>query len=326
MERCMRRWKIWTAVLLAAALIGGCGVREAFSNGKKGEKEYGKGETMMIVTTERLRYEELYSDQIWNAAVDNRGTTFESVLLTQIHDFLKELRVMSLMAKEQGIELTSREKELVKEAAKQYYTALGGTDAAKFDLDEKTIEAFYTDYWIAEKLVEKLTEGINLEVSDSEAKVITVTQIELDDLAEATEVLAKVQEEGSDFSSLAKEYSTDSETEKQIFRGLHGSEYEEAAFRLATGEISGILSDSGKYYILKCVSDYDESATKVRKEQMMRQKKNEAFYGSYQTYKDEMELTEDPALWQEITIAGSPKVMADFYEIYEKVCVGETAQ
>ncbi len=65
---------------------------------------------MVILTTERLRYENVYSEEIWTAEVDGGGTAFETVLTGQIHDFLKELKVMSLMAREKEITLSSREK------------------------------------------------------------------------------------------------------------------------------------------------------------------------------------------------------------------------
>lgn len=326
MEKWMNRWKTGVAVFVAAALLCGCGGSMPLMSKSKGEKEYGKAETMVIVTTERLRYEELYSEKIWNAAVDNRGTTFETVLLTQIHDFLKELKLMSLMASDQKISLSSKEKELAKEAAETYMDALGEELSGQFGLEKKEIETLYTDYWLSEKLVDKLTDGMNLEVSDSEAKVITVSQIECDDEATAQEVLSKVQTEGTDFNSVAKAYSKDQEIKKQVFKGLKGSAYEEAAYGLEQGQISGVISDSGKYYILKCINDYDESATKIHKEQMLRDKKNQAFYSAYQSFKDEKELTGDPEIWRDLSISDSPKTKADFFKIYEEVCQAGTVE
>ena len=254
-----KRWGMWLIFLTLTALLYGCSARETLSSGKNGEKEYQRAETMVLVTTERLRYEEVYTEKVWNAAVDNRGTTFETVLLSQIHDFLRELKLMSMMAQEKKITLTSREKEKAKEAAGEYMRALGEAGAKEFGLTEQDMENLFTDYWVSEKLVEQLTEGMNLEVSDSEAKVITVSQIELSDEGRAREVLSRLSEEGADFSSIAKEYSEDPEMKKQIFYGLKGREYEEAAFSLAAGEISGVLEDSGKYYILKCVRRKDVS-------------------------------------------------------------------
>ena len=48
-------------------------------------------------------------------------------------------------------------------------------------LTRDVVESLYEDYWKAERLVETLTESVNLEVSDSEAKVITVDEIVLSD-------------------------------------------------------------------------------------------------------------------------------------------------
>ena len=120
----MGKWNRWgrtlAAVVLAAAVVCGCGVKETLLSGRKSEREYGKAETMVIVTTERLRYEELYTDKIWDTVVDESGTTFEETLLSQIHDFLKELKTMSRMADEEKVTLSGKERELAKQAAAQY--------------------------------------------------------------------------------------------------------------------------------------------------------------------------------------------------------------
>ena len=114
----MGKWNRWgrtlSVVVLAAAVVCGCGVKETLLSGRKSEREYGKSETMVIVTTERLRYEELYTDKIWDTVVDESGTTFEETLLSQIHDFLKELKTMSRMADEEKVTLSGKERELAK--------------------------------------------------------------------------------------------------------------------------------------------------------------------------------------------------------------------
>ena len=310
------------AAMAAAVCLGGCGAVETLYSGK-GEREYGKAETMVILTTERLRYENVYSEEIWTAEVDGGGTAFETVLTGQIHDFLKELKVMSLMAREKEITLSSREKELAKTAAGQYMDALGSVQAEEFGLTEEKAEALYTDYWTAEKLVETITGDTNLEVSDSEAKVISVAQIQVSDRTRAEEIRSKIQEEGMDFFAAAKEYSADPEIKKQLWYGLMGEEYEKTAFSMASGEVSPVVEDGGKYYILRCENDYDEAATRVRKEQMIREKRSAAFYSSYQAFQAEHPLTGDEELWQGLTVTGSPAVTADFFEIFETVCAGE---
>ena len=264
----MGKWNRWgrtlSVVVLAAAVVCGCGVKETLLSGRKSEREYGKSETMVIVTTERLRYEELYTDKIWDTVVDESGTTFEETLLSQIHDFLKELKTMSRMADEEKVTLSGKERELAKQAAAQYMKELKNAGESS-EIDKDVVESLYEDYWKTEKLVETLTGSVNLEVSDSEAKVITVDEIVLSDKDQADEALKKVQMEGTDFMTVAKEVSEDQEIEKKISRGLRPEAYEKAAYALATGEISDVIEADGKYYILRCVNDYDEAATKVRK-------------------------------------------------------------
>ena len=322
-DRNMGKWNRWgrtlAAVVLTAVIVCGCGVKETLLSGRKSEREYGKAETMVIVTTERFRYEELYTDKIWDVAVDESGTTFEETLVNQIHDFLKELKTMSRMADEENVTLSGKERELVKQAAAQYMENLKNAGDS-FEITRDVAESLYEDYWKAEKLVETLTENVNLEVSDSEAKVITVDEIVLSDKDQADETLKKVRTEGTDFMTVAKEVSEDQEIEKKISRGMRSEEYEQVAYALASGEISDVIGADGKYYILRCVSDYDEAATKIRKEEMVREKKNEAFYETYSEYAAKVHLAKDDSLWKNLSITDGEKTSADFFEIFETVC------
>lgn len=313
-------------VLALSLMISGCGIPAGLPSIGKGEKEYGKAETMVILTTEKLRYEEVYTEEIWNTVVDEDGTTFESALLPQIHDFMIELKTMSNMAKEQEIALTSREKEQVEAASEMYISALGSEQMESFGLKTEDLSALYTDYWLSEKLVEQLTGELNLEVSDSEAKVITVAQIVLSNQEKAEEVLALVQKDGADFNAIAKEYSEVEEIKQSLCRGQNKGAYEDAAFHMEEDEISGVVEDDGVYYILKCVDDYDEEATRARKEQMMQEKKTETFQISYQTYKADHPLTGEKELWEILSIDDALDTQADFFAIYDEVCGAQNGE
>lgn len=319
----MKRWKniCKTCILLTCAVVlsAGCSVKDFMTSGMSGIREYGKPETMVILTTEKLRYEALYTDQIWSAEIDQEGTAFEQELLSQVHDFLRELKLMSHMAEEKEVALTSQEKESARIAAAQYMEALGAMQAEDFGLELIDMENLYQDYWKAEKLVDELTGDMDLEVSVSEAKVITVSEIALPDCETAEEVLLKVQEENADFSGIAKEYTELGAVQKQIYYGLMGEKYEQTAFSLETGGISDVIEENGIFYILKCICDYDVDATRIHKEEMMRQKKNDSFFTTYQTYKAEKPLIEDEDLWKTLSIHGCPNVSADFFALYDAV-------
>ena len=93
-------------------------------------------------------------------------------------------------------------------------------------------------------------------------------------------------------------------------------------FALATGEISDVIEADGKYYILRCVNDYDEAATKARKEEMVREKRNEVFYETYSEYAAKVHLAKDDSLWKNLSITDGERTSADFFEIFETVCKG----
>ena len=96
-------------------------------------------------------------------------------------------------------------------------------------------------------------------------------------------------------------------------------EFEKGAFINSTN--IPILTTDERHIIGICYKEKgNEEATKLRKEEMIREKKTEAFHSSYQAYKAEHPLIGDVELWDSLSVAESPKVEADFFGIYEEVC------
>ena len=71
------------------------------------------GQIMTVAATERNRYQNIYTGQLWSVAADGSGTTFESLLKGQMEQFLTELAAINLLAEEKGVELTNQEKTQV---------------------------------------------------------------------------------------------------------------------------------------------------------------------------------------------------------------------
>ena len=84
---------------------------------------YTKAQIMIIATTERNRYEQVYTDRIWDAVMEN-GETFEEYLLNEIRVFMENLKTMTLLAQDRGITLSSGEQDKVRRLARNYYSGL----------------------------------------------------------------------------------------------------------------------------------------------------------------------------------------------------------
>ena len=307
------------ALLGAAALLTGCqGGLPIFSRVKEVEG-YPLNQAMIVAATERNCYQEAYTDQLWDAVLDEEGTTAETFLLRQVEVFLKELKLVSQMAEEQGIGLDGEEQALVAQLAEEYYSGLTEGDLAYLGVTQEDVEILYGDYALADKAVTELTGGADLEVSDSEAKVIGLQQIEVWDEATAERVWALTQEEGANFVSIAREYSVNPEIQRKLARGEGGQALEEAAFALAEGEVSGVIQSGQVYYIVKCVDDYDEEATRERKGELELLKKEQAFQEIYGEYESGHTVVFGENFWDGMDFdGGADCTTTNFFELYRE--------
>lgn len=306
------------AAALTAVLLTGCGKGLPIASEAAETKAYTKGQSMIIVATERNRYQSVYTSQIWGVELPDGGT-FESYLLGQVKEFLEEMKMMTMLADEKEIIVTSAEKEELRKLSETYYASLTEEDLAYTGASEDDVRTMYEEYFLSNKVVEELTKDMDLEISDSEAKVIIVKEIVMSDETTAAEVLNQVNAEGADFDAIARSYSEEAETERQLGRGESSGPVEEAAFALTTGEISGVVEDNGLYYIVKCVSDYDEDATQARKDSLYQKRKKDAFDQIYDQFKAENSITFSDDIWGDISFSISDKTTTtNFFELYRQ--------
>lgn len=313
-----RKLKQAFAIVLACVFLAGCGKGIPIVSEVQETKAYTKPQSMIIVATERNRYQKVYSSQIWGVELPDGGT-FESYLLGQVREFLHEMRLMNMLAEEKEITITSAEKEELRKLSEEYYKSLTEEDLAYIGADEDDVRTMYEEYFLSNKVVRELTKDMDLEISDSEAKVITVEEIVMSDGTTAADVWNEVNVEGADFSAIAREYSENSETVRQIGRGGEGGAVEKAAFALAAGEISEVVEEDGLYYIIKCISDYDEDATQARKDSLYYQRKQDAFGRIYTQFKADNPITFDDEIWKDISFSVSDKTeTTNFFELYRQ--------
>ena len=309
----------WAVLCLALMLaISGCAQRPASTNGNKVvDAEFTRGQIMVVAATERNRYQNIYTGDLWPVKADSDGTTFEEKLMDQIGQFLIELATTNLMADEEGVELTGQEKDDLKNLTKEYYHKLSEQDRDYLGVSEDEVYDLYCRYFRADKLVAELTKAENLEVSDAEAKVIQIQQIRLDSRQEAETVLTQVQTENADFSSVAARASKDSQIQHTLEWSKDMDVLGKAAFDLEQDHTSGILEQDGSFYILKCINAYDVDATVARKKRLGQEKKTRAFLDIYEPFVKEhtVKLKED--LGQMVDFTKGEECRTDnFFQMY----------
>ena len=284
----------------------------------KQERElYTQGQIRMIAATERNRYQNLYTGQLWSVTADGQGNTFEALLKSQIGQFLEELAVVDRMADEQGIQLTSQDEDDINNLAEEYYTGLSKEDLAYMQVSKDEVLDLYRKYYRADKTVSQMTESKNLEVSDAEAKVIQVERIETDSREKAEELLSQVSEEKADFTSIAEKNSLNSQVKFSLEWDADLKEPDKSAFALEENEISAIIEAGGRFYIQKCINAYDQQATALRKERLAQKKKTEAFQEIYLPYQEKYRVRLNGDIWENIDFSAGEGCNSDnFFSLY----------
>ncbi len=241
------------------------------------------GEGKVLLAYEAAAYALNYGEDIFDVVTDD--SYLKDEVLDKVADDLIILRKVRILAEAEGISLSNSDKENLKSAAKSFYNELTIKIVTELGISVADVYNLYEDFYYAQSYYESITDDVNVSISYDEARVIKVYSIfvAIDTDTDKTEAYEKISTAyslvtgGTDFTTVARRYSDDETLTYQFARGEMVSEYEEAAFSLIAGEVSEIIETDDGYYIIKCVSDYVESATLTNKENIENEYKRSAF-------------------------------------------------
>jgi foldase protein PrsA len=95
---------------------------------------------------------------------------------------------------------------------------------------------------------------------------------------------------------------------------------EQAAFALEQDEISPIVEQDQRYYILKCVTAYDQEATAARKVRLMQERRANSFKELYDPFAEEHEVKLTDGIWDQVDFSqGENCTSEDFFQRY-RIC------
>lgn len=294
-------------------------------------------EAMVYLTNMKNQYEQAFGNQIWQASYE--GETLEADMKKTVLARIARIKAMNLLADKYEISLSDEESENATKAAKQYYESLTDKERELLAVDEKLLCMMYEEYALAGKVYEYLIADINPEISDDEARTITVQHIliktySLNEAGEHVpyseeakkEAYRKISEalkrakEGEDFAVLSAEYSEDSNSSYSFGKGTMDAAFEEAAFNLGTDEISDIVETEHGYHIIKCISTFDRDETDRNKVKIVEQRRKEVFNEEYSGFVEGLARSLNEKLWETVGFIDDAEVTtSSFFEVYQNV-------
>lgn len=280
-------------------------------------------EFMVYLTNIQNRYESVYGSQIWS--VSSNGISMESRVKDTVAARIAQVKTMNLLAQEYQVVLTDEEEKFVLQAAKEYYQSLNNGEIQAMGVTEELIGRLYREYLTAHKVYEYIIRDINPEISDDEARTVTVDWIflsspeENDEVKDLAEDIKRRLDGGEEFYTLALNYSNDKTVTHSFGKGVMDQTVEDCAFNLAVDETSPVIKGAEGYYIIHCVSTLDRKETDVNKEKIITQRKKEAFNEVYGTFAGNQIKQLNEELWESAVMIHDGQVTtASFFDIYEK--------
>lgn len=329
---------------LTACGSGDSGRKVVFTTGfgkdevfRIGDESCSKAEIMVYLTTTQNQYESVYGAEIWNTSLD--GVTLEENVKETVLAKIAQIKTMYLLALEKELSLDENEEELVKQAAIEYFESLNEVEIQLMGVDLDTIEVLYREYALADKVYRYIIQDINPEISDDEARTITVQHIYIrtwttdgagnkiaySDTAKraayekASEIREMAVDGEHDFTELASKYSEDSNITYSFGKGEMDEAYETAAFLLETDEVSQVVETEIGYHIIKCLNTFNREETDANKLKIVEKRRNEAFGQEYDRFVETLVRNLNQKLWDEITLIHDSEVAnAGFFEVYAK--------
>lgn len=345
-KRIFDRFKILISVFLCAALLTACDrtvvVTGGFAEGEVfriNTLSCSRSEMNIYLTNMANAYEATFGEQIWTTSAGN--TTIEDAFKETVLAKVTRIKVLNLMAKEEKISLSGDEKKSLKKAAKAYMKTLSKNEKAELGADEDLVFQMYSEYALAEKVYNSIVDEVNFEISDDDARSITVEQIfiktyhedthgRLTDYSDAAKAEAKeralaIREKAvteSDFESLCALYNEEDESTHTYRRGEMPETYEDVAFALEEGEISYVITTDDGYYIVKCISTYERKATNENKEAIINEAKRKAFEEKYNEFLPNVIANINEKEWENIKIIHNSEMKTDsFFDIYTDIMI-----
>lgn len=336
-------------LMLFVTMLTGCEGKESISDTKivlttgfekdevfrLGDSNCTVPEIMVYLTNIQNQYESIYGDEIWNTKID--GVTLEDNIKEVALSRMAQVKTMTLLATEQGVVLTDKELASVDEITDMYFDSLSQVEKDTLNITRELIYNLYTEYAISTKVYESIIKDINPEISDDEARTITIKHIYIktfnydddgnkvpydsvhkDEARRLAHELRQRIEAGEDFDSLAREYSNDEEITLSFGKGEKETAFEVAAFELGKDELSEVVNTDYGFEIIKCMSTFNREVTDENKIKIVEKRKQEAFTAEYEEFAKGLTKNINDELWDSITFVHDANIDThDFFELFD---------
>ena len=335
---------VLSGVLCTSFVISGCGKKEinpddvvATLNGK----EIKLGLANFIAQYQAVTYDAYYSAYMggaamWSQDYSGDGNTMEDMVKEQVMDTIETNYLLEEHMADYKVEITEDELAAMKEAAADFMKNNEPAAIERMTASEEIVAEMLRLDTIQKKMHSAIVAEVDTEVSDEEAaqKTFSYYNITLPEESaenvESTEAVAKEQGTEEQEAEL-KDYATQvagaakedfdavKDTYAQSERTYSYGKDEESfakeviaeADQLKEGEISDLIeTEDGQYYVIRLDSEFDETATESKKQEIVSKRQENHYKEDWDGYKEEADWSVKESVWKNVTFIGNQYTIA----------------
>ena len=303
-----------------------------------GSERAGEEEWLLYLVNIANGYEQVYGEELINLKADDADSMLDECKELAMAQ-LSRIKAMKLLASKQKITLTEEEQKAALDAATLYFETLSEEEKELLGIKRVDVIAdIYEEKLLADKLYAYFIKDVNPEISDDEARIITVQHVllktytfdefgnrraltdkELSQVYKRAEEVHRLALEGESFDALISKYSEDIKGTYAFGKGEMEEAFEAAAFQLATNEIAPVVQTSHGFHIIKCISTLDREATDLNKQKLLMARKQEVFGDTYNEFVSNLDTQINDKLLESTLLPDSNVVdTAELFTIYEE--------
>ena len=120
-------------------------------------------EVLFYIYQAKHNYEKKLGDQVWDIVLESKDT-FEEFTKQELLKQMTEVKIICLMAEEEGVSLTKEEEHKVKQAVASFLKTVTEEEKTMYGVEEGTLETIFKENAIASKLYDKVIATTKKEV------------------------------------------------------------------------------------------------------------------------------------------------------------------
>lgn len=308
MKKSIRALGITTGIIAALAL-GGCGTADTDAVATVYGTEVTVGEAGLYAIYQQAQYEQFYSMYLgqsvdWTREYD--GKTMEEETKENILEQFKKMYIVAAHGADYNVSVSEEEEAKIKEAAKKLVEANDEKASKALHISEEGAASLFKAYYLYNKTSEAMVADVDTNVSDEEAaqkkmsyiefslegttdedgNTVELTDEEKAEIKTKAEAVVSAGAEGMESAVENTDYKVSEATFDDESDMLDAAVYE-AANKLKAGEMSSVIETETAYYVVRLDSEFDKEATESKKEEIVKNRKTEAFDAIYEKWEAE---------------------------------------